>query len=88
MKNTVWLGLAFVAAVIALVVWTSTGVARFRCEVCVNFEGRPACRTAGAGTREEARRAATTNACAQVASGVTQSNQCESAPPAQVRWIE
>jgi hypothetical protein len=31
-------------------------------------------------------RAATENACAQIASGVTDSNQCTNTPPDSVRW--
>lgn len=88
MKKTVWLGILFLAAVFAVIVWTTTGVARYRCEVCVGFGGRTACRTAAANTREEAQRTAMSNACAQVASGVTDSNQCETAPAQSVRWIE
>ncbi len=88
MRKTVVLGAIFLAAVVALVVWTSTGVGRYRCEVCVSHEGSTACRIAAAGSRDEALRAATVNACAQVAAGVTASIQCESAPPASVRWIQ
>jgi len=86
-KPAVWLALLFALLVVAVVVLTSTGVARYRCEVCISYAGRSACRTAGAGTRAEALRTATVNACAQIASGVTESNQCETTQPDRVRWL-
>jgi len=61
-------------------------VGRVRCEVCITYQGRNACRTASARTRELALRTATDNACAQIASGVTESNQCQNTPPDSVRW--
>ena len=39
-------------------------------------------------TRELALRTATENACAQISSGVTDSNQCANTPPDSVRWPE
>jgi hypothetical protein len=35
----------------------------------------------------EAQRTATTTACAQIASGVTESNQCENTTPDTVQWL-
>ena len=87
MKKSVLIGLLFLGAVIAAIVYSSLGVARYRCEVCVTFRGMRACRKASAANRQEAERAAIVNACAQVASGVTDSNQCQSTPPDSVRWI-
>ena len=86
MKKSVVLGILFVAAVVILVVYSTLGAGRVRCEVCITYEGRNACRTASARTRELALRTATENACAQIASGVTESNQCENTPPDSVRW--
>ena len=48
--------------------------------------GTQSCRTASARTRELALRTATENACAQISSGVTDSNQCNNTPPDSVRW--
>jgi len=63
------------------------GTNKFRCEVCITFNGRTACRTAGASTEAQAVRTATENACAQIASGVTDSMACESTPPQSVIWV-
>lgn len=88
MKKSVWLGILFVLIVAGFVVYStmSVGQNRIRCEVCITFRGTQACRTAAASTREEALRTATENACAQVSSGVTDSNQCHNTPPDSVRW--
>jgi hypothetical protein len=87
-KKSVWLGILFVALVVALVVYSTlnTSTERIRCEVCITFRGQQACETAAARTRELAQRAATETACAQVSSGVTDSNQCHNTPPDSVRW--
>ncbi|GEM_PF-406012 len=81
MKWTSWASLAGLAAIIGVVVWSSLHVGRVRCEVCVDFQGRRACRAVDGDSAGEARRAATTNACALVASGVTESMACERTPP-------
>lgn len=87
MKKTVILGIAFVVIVLGVVVYTTLGNNRYRCEVCVVFHGNQACRTAGAATQAEAQRTATENACAQIASGVTDSMACENTQPASVVWL-
>jgi len=87
MKKTVWLGILFVVVFVALVVYSTVGTNRYRSEVCVVFAGREACRTAAARTQQEALRTALGNACAQVASGVTDMNQCETSPPKSIRWL-
>jgi hypothetical protein len=86
MKNTVWLAVAFVVVVIGFVVFSSFQGERVKCRVCIVFNGRRDCRTASAANRMEAQRTATTNACAQLASGVTDSGQCENTAPESVEW--
>ncbi len=87
MKKTVVLGIVFVVAVLIVLVYTTMGNDRYKCQVCVAFQGRQACRTAGASSEEQAQRAATENACAEIASGVTDSMACENRPPASVVWL-
>ncbi len=86
-KTLLVLAVGFVAAVLAVLVFTTMGTNRYRCEVCIAFHDRLACRTAGASTEAQALRAATENACAQIASGVTDSMACESTPPESVKWL-
>jgi len=87
-KKSVWLGILFLAIVVGFVVYSTLSTGRVRCEVCITFRGNQACRTASASTRELALRTATENACAQISSGVTDSNQCHNTPPDSVRWPE
>jgi hypothetical protein len=85
-KKSVWLGILFLALVVGFVVYSTANTGRIRCAVCITFRGRQACRTASARTRDLALRTATENACALLASGVTDSNQCNSTPPDTVSW--
>ena len=86
MKKTVWIAIAFVVLVVALVVSTTFQGERVRVEVCMSFRGQRDCRTAQARNRQDALRTAVTNACAQLASGVTDSGQCENTPPESITW--
>lgn len=86
MKKTVWIAIAFVVLVVALVVSTTFQGERVRVEVCMSFRGQRDCRTAQARNRQEALRTAVTNACAQLASGVSDSGQCENTPPESITW--
>lgn len=53
---------------------------KFRADVCVVFNGQKQCRTAIGATEAEAIRTAHSNACALVASGMTQTMTCERTP--------
>jgi hypothetical protein len=86
-RTVVILAIGFAAAVLGVLIFTTMGTNKFRCEVCITFNGRTACRTAGASTEAQAVRTATENACAQIASGVTDSMACESTPPQSVIWV-
>lgn len=87
MKKTVVLAIAFVVLVLIVIVYTTIGTNRYKCEVCVAFHGRTACRIAAASTQDHALRTATENACAEIASGVTDSMACDSRPPTSVIWV-
>jgi len=87
-KKTVWLAVAFVVVVVGFVVLSTFQGQRVTCRVCIVFNGRRDCRTASATNRMEAQRMATTNACAQLASGVTDSGHCENTMPESVEWLK
>jgi hypothetical protein len=86
------LALAVVIALGALLLgymfYSSTSNVRYRVEVCVAFQGRTSCRTARADNQEHALRSAQSNACALIASGVTDTMQCEHAGPTSVKWLD
>jgi len=87
MKRTVWLSIAFALVVIGFVVYSTFQQPRVRCRACVTFNGRQDCRTASASTQQEALRAAVSNACGLLASGVSESTRCENTQPDSVEWL-
>jgi hypothetical protein len=76
-----WLLAAAFLLFVVLVIYRSFHVAGFRCEVCITFQGRQACRSVDGPTEREALSAAVNNTCAQLSSGVTDSMACERTPP-------
>ena len=81
MKWTSWVTLLALIAIIGTVVWSSFQVGGVRCEVCVEFAGRTACRAVEGADEQETQSAAITNACALVSSGVTDTMACQRATP-------
>jgi len=61
---------------------------RYRVEVCVAYNGRTSCRTARADTQDHALHSAQSNACALIASGVTETMGCERSTPTSVKWLD
>jgi hypothetical protein len=88
MNKTVTIGIVFVVAVLAFLVYSSLRIAKYRVEVCVAFRGGNQCRTASADTQDHALRSAQSNACALLTSGVTETMQCERETPSSVKWLE
>jgi hypothetical protein len=79
-QRTSWIALGVLGLLVGFVVYSSLTVGGVRCEVCIEFRGRKACRAVDADTEADALPAARTNACAQLASGVTDSMACERTP--------
>jgi hypothetical protein len=77
----------FVAAFLALLIYSTVSGPRYRVEVCMAYEGRTACRTVSAKSEAAAIRAGSDNACADIASGVTDTMRCLAAEPKSVRWL-
>jgi hypothetical protein len=87
-KKPVLVGILLFVALLALIVYSSMGTASHRVEVCMQFNGRTACRTTSGSTQEFALRTAIQNACAGIASGVTESITCEQTTPLKVTWLK
>lgn len=68
--------------IVSFVVFSSFQVSAVECDVCMRYEGRENCRTASAATRDEAMRSAVDNACALLASGMTETIRCQRGEPA------
>jgi hypothetical protein len=76
-------GLAFAAAVVlgAALYFATLDASGVTCELCMEFEGRSACRSASAQDRETAVYGARMAACAVLSQGVTSGMQCDRTPP-------
>jgi hypothetical protein len=85
MGKSAILGGCFALVMLALMWYASVSLGRQTCEVCIAYEGRSACRKAEGTSAEEARRTATDMACAVLASGMTESLQCQRTEPQSVR---
>jgi hypothetical protein len=79
--KSVILGGVFAAALLALVIYASSGLRGHTCEVCIKYAGETACRKADGKSREEATRTATDTACAALTSGMTETIKCTNTPP-------
>jgi hypothetical protein len=86
MKKPVLIGLVIFLAIIGLIVYSTLTLGGQKVEVCMQFNGRQSCRTASGSTKELALRTATSNACGDIASGVTDSLACERSEPVKVTW--
>ena len=84
MKWTSWVTAFALLALGAIIVVSSLSIGSVRCEVCLEFRGRHACRAVDGNDESEARAAAVTNACALLASGVTDTVACQNTPPTDV----
>jgi len=87
MKKTLFLILG-AGLFLVLLFWLAMGDNRKRVEVCVTFNGRTECRTASGSTEAEAQRTAIQNACALLASGMTDSIACDRSAPTRVRILQ
>ena len=85
-KKAVWIGVVFALIVLGVIVYSSMNLSAYRVEECVTYNGQTSCRTASGSSKEFARRSAITNACAQIASGVTDSLACENSPQMKETW--
>ncbi len=88
MKKPVLVGVLIFAALIGLIIYSTMNTATHSVEVCMEFNGRTSCRTTSGSTREFALHTAISNACSEIASGVTESLACEHAEPTKITWLK
>ena len=79
-RNTI-VTLIVLLPIAAVVIYTSFGLSDFECEVCMDFEGQQTCRTVTGKTELEGLRTGVDNACAILASGVTDTMRCQRTQP-------
>ncbi len=82
------LGALLAVAFAAALVLTTLDQMQVSCEVCVDFDGRRACRKGAAADREGAIRQARSTACAILSRGITEGMRCDRTPPVSVRCEE
>ena len=83
----VMLVVVFVAAMLAIILYSSVGIHPYEAEICITYKGRTNWGTAGGASREQALYAGSRIACASIASGMTERIACDEAPPDSVLWI-
>ena len=81
-------GIALAVVFFGVMVYALSNQAQVECEVCIEFGGRRECRTNIAIDRNRAVMEATNNACALLASGVTNGIACSNTPPRSVSCQE
>ena len=80
-KSTkILIGAGFVALLI-FIVYSTMGLAKVTCEICVQFHGRTMCSSAAGANQSEAVKSAVSVACSDLAAGRTENIACEATPP-------
>ena len=87
MNKIGWIIGIFVAGFLGLLAYSTLHGPRYRVEVCMAYQGRSTCRTVSAKSEQAALRTGSENACADIASGVTDTIRCGSSVPQSIRWL-
>lgn len=77
-----------VVAFLALILYTTLSGPRYRVEVCMSFDSHSACKTVSGKSEDAALRGGITNACADIASGVSETMRCEQQQPQSLKWLQ
>jgi len=88
MRKPVLAGVIFVLLVLGVIIYSSFNLAKYRLEVCVNFNGKTNCKTASAVSEEFAQQTAIANACGEIAFGVTETVACQHSVPAKITRLK
>ena len=87
MSRPVLAGIGFVVAVLAMIIYMTFSLgSRVRGEICMEFNGRTACKTVSGDTQQHVLQTGVSNACAEISTGVTDSINCEHTNPKSVTW--
>ena len=87
MKKPVVVGIALVLVILGVIIYSTMNLAAHSVEACMVFRGQTNCRKASGTSIEFATRTAIQNACATIASGVTDSIACEQSTPQRLTTI-
>jgi len=86
--KTGWIIALFVAALASLIAYSTMNGPRYRLQLCMAYDGHTSCKSVSAKSETGALRSAAENACADIASGVTDTMRCEQTPPKSVKWLQ
>jgi hypothetical protein len=79
-------GIAFMLIFLGAMAWSTLGNARYKCQVCITFNGQSLCRDGAATTKAEAERVAADGICSDLGHGLTEIMQCQQNAPRQIAW--
>ncbi|MEO5924375.1 MAG: hypothetical protein ABIR70_11165 [Bryobacteraceae bacterium] len=89
MKKPVLAGVIVVAIILGIIAYsTMQSFTSNRVEVCMVFNGVTNCKIARGATQEDAIRTATSNACGEIAGGVTDTMACLRAEPSKLNVLK
>jgi hypothetical protein len=74
------IGAGFVA-LLGFIIYSTMGLAKVNCQVCVEFHGRTMCGSASGTSQTEAVKSGVSIACSDLAAGRTENIACEATPP-------
>jgi len=77
--------LVAVAILVGVLIYASMNTVQAECELCVTYGDRTECRRGSGSDDDEAVRAAQKAACGVMASGMSESVNCQNTPPSNVR---
>jgi hypothetical protein len=78
----------FVIGIVALIAYSTMSGKLYRVQVCMTYGGQSSCKIVTGKSEQSALRGGITNACADIASGVTATMGCEAATPTSVKWLK
>lgn len=78
----------FLCIVIALIAYSTLTGKHYRAEICMVYQGRSACKTVTGKSEIAVLRGGISNACADIAAGVTETMGCEQTQPKSVKWLQ
>jgi hypothetical protein len=78
----------FVLALIGLVAYSTLTGSKYRVHLCMTYKGQTACKTVSAKSEKGALENAITGACADIASGVTDTINCTQSQPESTKWLD
>jgi len=79
---------AIFLAFVGFLVYSTFHLDQVRVHVCMEFEGKQACKTASGATREDALQTAKTNACGELTSGMGNTRRCAAQEPVSTEWLD